>query len=228
MTRRAAPRYERAMQPEFWETRWREGRIGFHQGRPNDDLVAHAGRLDLQGARVLVPLCGKTADLTWLAGHARAVVGVELVTSAVEAFFAERGITPERSSVGALEAFTSGAITIYAGDYFALDATVAGHFDVCFDRAALVALPPALRTRYVEHTRSLLHVGARTLLVTFEHDGPTEEPPFSVPEEAVHAAFAHDEVLALGSRDAFEPAGVLAQRGATRASERVYLIERRA
>lgn len=211
------------MHHDFWATRWREGRIGFHRAAPTPQLVAHAARLSLEGARVLVPLCGKSVDLAWLAARAREVVGVELVPSAVEAFFAEQGLTPRRRAAGTLEAFEVPGLTVLAGDYFALDPATTAPFDVCFDRAAMVALPPAMRARYVAHTRALLAPGARTLLITLEHDGPTDEPPFSIPEAEVRAAFAASEVTVL--HDA-EVSDALPQRGAAHASEHVYLIER--
>lgn len=215
------------MHPDFWHARWREGRIGFHEGRPNEHLLAHADRLELAEARVLVPLCGKTVDLAWLAARAKEVVGVELVTSAVETFFAEQELEAERRSVGELTTFTSSNLTIHAGDFFALTPDSSGTFDVCFDRAALVALPPSLRERYVAHCRALLGPSGRTLLVTFDHDGPTTEPPFSVPPAVVGELYASEEISELASRDVFDPAGPHAARGSTRAREHVFLIERR-
>jgi len=214
------------MHPDFWHARWREGRIGFHEGKPNDHLVEFADHLGLASARVLVPLCGKTADLAWLAARAKEVVGVELVPSAVEAFFAERELVAERRAVGELTAFTAANLTIFAGDFFALAPDVAGKFDVCFDRAALVALPPALRERYIAHCRALHVPDTRTLLVTFDHDGPTTEPPFSVPTDVVRTLFAGEKIAELTSRDVFDAAGPHASRGATRAREHVFLIER--
>ena len=41
----------------------------------------------------------------------------------------------------------------------------------CFDRGALVAIPPEHRGEYVQVTDGLMERGARILLVTVEHDG---------------------------------------------------------
>ncbi len=75
------------MDAEFWKTRWQAGQIGFHEGRPNAFLEAHAARLGI-ARRVLVPLCGKSVDLAYLAGLGHDVVGVELVEEAAAACFA--------------------------------------------------------------------------------------------------------------------------------------------
>ncbi|MBX7192799.1 MAG: hypothetical protein K1X94_12110 [Sandaracinaceae bacterium] len=214
------------MHHEFWHQRWEEGKIGFHEGKPNEHLLAHGPKLSLEDARVLVPLCGKSVDLAWLAAQGAEVVGVELVTSAVEQFFAEQGLVPERTKVGALERFHVPDLTIFAGDFFVLDAaTAGGSFDVCWDRAALVALPTGMRERYVAHQRSLVRSGGTTLLVTFEHDGPTTEPPFSVPSALVRSLYADDAVEALAVEDSPLSPG-LASRGATFVRDHVYRIVR--
>lgn len=216
------------MHPDFWRARWSEGRIGFHEGKPNRHLVEHADHLPLARSRVLVPLCGKAVDLAWLAQQGASVVGVELVSAAAEAFFAEQGLCAERARVGAFERHSTPTLQLYVGDFFDFDADLAGGlFDACWDRAALVALPEAMRTRYVAHLRTLLRPGAVTLLVTFEHDGPTDEPPFSVPDAWVRAVYAEDAVHLRAEHDVTADAVTLTSRGATRVCERVYRIERR-
>lgn len=214
------------MEREFWLARWQEGRIGFHEGRPNEHLVTHGDGLDLAGARVLVPLCGKSVDLAWLAARAEEVVGVELATAAVEAFFEEQGLVPQRTQAGRMTLYEAENVTIWAGDYFEVEPVMVGPLDVCFDRAALVAIRPEDRARYVAQTRSLLAPDARTLLVTFEHDAPATEPPFAVPEDAVRQLFDGDRIEVLDVREAMDPRGPLASRGATYGREKVYRITR--
>ncbi|MBZ0235874.1 MAG: thiopurine S-methyltransferase [Deltaproteobacteria bacterium] len=181
------------MEPSFWIARWAEGRIGFHEGKPNHYLEKHGGRL--AGARrVLVPLCGKAVDLAYLAGQGHAVVGVELVEDAVRQFFAEQGVTPEVERRGAFVAYTAGAITILAGDWFATDAALVGPIDAVYDRAALIAMPPELRPRYAAHQRALA-AAAPVLLVTLEYPQELMDgPPFAVPEDEVRGLYVHARV----------------------------------
>ncbi|MFZ5446345.1 MAG: thiopurine S-methyltransferase [Myxococcota bacterium] len=176
------------MEHDFWHARWSEGRIGFHEGVPNEHLVTHAARL--AGAkRLLVPLCGKAEDLAWLAspeGGAHEVVGVELVERAVQDFFAEHAHTPAVTREGPLTRYQSGAVTVFAGDFFALTPAQLGPVDGFYDRAALIALPAPMRPRYVQHLRALLPKGAPGLLVSVEYpQAQLEGPPFSVPEDEV-------------------------------------------
>ena len=78
------------MQADFWHARWANNQIGFHLDEINPYLMRHLSRLRLQaGERILVPLCGKTLDLAWLAAQGLEVLGVELSEKAVSDFFEE-------------------------------------------------------------------------------------------------------------------------------------------
>ncbi len=212
------------MDPSFWQARWREGRIGFHRPDPNPHLVAHASVLPA-GARVLVPLCGKSVDLGWLAARGHEVVGVELVESAALAFFNEARISPERRVDAPFVRYRGQGVEIVVGDFFDTTAeALGGRFGASFDRAAMIALPESMRERYVAHLQQLLEPKAAILLVTLETDD-TAGPPFSVPEDEVRRRYGAATVTRLADVDALEPGGNLAARGATRARERVYRVE---
>ncbi|HVV86469.1 MAG TPA: thiopurine S-methyltransferase [Kofleriaceae bacterium] len=185
---------------DFWADRWRGGQLGFHEGKPNGFVERHAAHLG-SGRRVLVPLCGKAVDLAYLAGLGHDVVGVELVEEAAAAFFAEHGLAPTVARDGAFTRYQAGAITLLVGDVFATSPGVVGPLDALYDRAALIALPPDLRGRYVAHVRSLFAAGAPGLLVTIEY--PQElmaGPPFSVPEDEVRRHYAGAEVVVAGDQ----------------------------
>lgn len=175
---------------EDWLARWRDGRIGFHEGRPNDLLARHVARL--AGARrVLVPLCGKTEDLVFLAANGHEVVGVELAEQAVGAFFAEHDLAPAIAQRGPFTAYSAGAITLLTGDIFAVTPELLGPVDALYDRAALVALPDRLRPPYVALLRRLLPAGAPGLVITFEYDQRAASgPPFAVLEAELRGLFA--------------------------------------
>jgi thiopurine S-methyltransferase len=188
------------MEPSFWNARWKEGRIGFHEGRPNAYLTRFGNKLGEQ-RHVLVPLCGKTEDLAWLAARGHRVIGIELVEDAARAFFAEHRMTPHEDSLGPFKRFHADAITLLTGDFFKAEPAHVHQVDAFFDRAAIVALPEVTRERYVRHLRTLLPQGALGLTITFEYpEGYIEGPPFSVPEAELRALYrgAHVELLAEG------------------------------
>lgn len=166
---------------ESWLERWEEGRIGWHEAAGNASLRKHWRAGD---KRVLVPLCGKTPDLLWLEEQGNKVVGVELSDIAARAFFDENGIGYETRDAGlTVYEGTDRCISIYCGDFFEFD--VAG-FDACYDRGALIAMPPDLRPTYAAHLDSLLTPDACRLLISIDYDDTIATgPPFSVPADEV-------------------------------------------
>lgn len=219
----------------FWQARWDEGKIGFHEGRANRWL---ARRIDvLEGAppaprTILVPLAGKAVDVAWLASRGHRVVAVELVETAIAAFFAENALTPARSRIGAFERWQAGGVDFLCGDVFDLtradvEALGRGPVDAVYDRAALIALEPAVRERYVATLAALLDPGARTLLVGFQFGLPGG-PPFDLPPDVVRALYApHGEVVTLGEDDITADSPNMTARGATRCLEAAYAITTR-
>jgi thiopurine S-methyltransferase len=183
------------MSHEDWFARWREGRIAFHEGKPNGMLERHLARLGAN-KRVLVPLCGKSEDLAFLAARGHRVLGIELVEDAVRAFFDEHQLAADVTRRDALAIYTSGPITVIAGDVFAVDPNLAGPLDALYDRAALIALDAETRDRYVAHVKSLVEPGSPGLVITLEYDpARMEGPPFSVTEDEVRAKFDYVEFL---------------------------------
>ena len=201
------------MEANFWQGRWSEGRIGFHEGKANAHLVKHLAVLGA-GRRVLVPLCGKAEDLAFLAAQGHQVVGVELVEPAVRAFFEEHGAKPEVAREGPFTRYTAQNITLLAGDFFATTRELLGPVDALYDRAALIALPEPMRGQYVKHLRKLMPPGAPGLVITVEYpQDEMEAPPFSVIEAELRSHYAGlqlelvGQVLAEGPR--MTPIGAL-------------------
>ncbi len=176
------------MEFDFWKGRWHTNQIGFHEGKPNDLLVAHADRFAPR-SRILVPLAGKAADLVWLADHGHEIVGVEFVKSPIDALFA--GIDVREHLLGRHDAFTAGGVTMVLGDMFDMKPDALGTFDAIYDRAALIALEPGTRKRYVATCRALLKPGGVTLLIAFSYDQTKAPgPPFSIDGDKVRDLFA--------------------------------------
>ncbi len=169
------------MDASFWHERWQAGQIGFHEAGGNARLPEFLPALGLEpGARVLVPLCGKSRDMTYLLAQGLRVVGVELSRLAVSQFFDETGLVPEVAQAGPLERFAAPGIEIFAGDFFEMTPGRLGAVDAVYDRAALIALPAEMRARYAEHVRSLAG-GTPQLVICLSYDQSLRDgPPFSV------------------------------------------------
>lgn len=212
------------MNPDYWLERWEKGRIGFHRADENPRLTEHHERALGETIRVLVPLCGKSADLEWLVVQGHEVVGIELSELAAQAFFAERKLAPEVRQRDRFVEYRHGELSILVGDFFDASPELTGYCDGVYDRAALIALPAELRARYAAHLQTLLAPQARLLLVTLHYDAEGG-PPFAVSPEEVEASYATARITLLGREDARADAPGPVERGATFVNENSYLIE---
>ena len=174
------------MEESFWHNRWQNNEIGFHEDKPNDHLVEHLPKFNLNpGSNVFVPLCGKTLDIHWLLSNGFTVTGVELSELAIKQLFESLNITPTIESSDPLKVYTGENIKIYVGDFFQLTETHLTDISFIYDRAALVALPESMRISYAKKLNSLLP-DASQLVVVFEYDQMEfEGPPFSISQEMI-------------------------------------------
>lgn len=222
------------MEPAFWQSRWQAGQIGFHRTEVNPNLVTFASWLDQDqpAKRLYVPLAGKSLDLLFLERRGHQVLACELVPQAVTAFFNEAGRVPEIEEAPPFEVHRAGDITFARGDVFELTAERARSMlkveseyaavDAIMDRAALVALLPADRERYVAVLRSLLAVGGRILLETLEHDAGSG-PPNSVDEAEVAALFGKSfSIEKLHDADITSESANITAKGAHFVREKVF------
>ncbi|MGY2681232.1 thiopurine S-methyltransferase [Pseudomonas tolaasii] len=217
------------MEPKFWQERWARNQIGFHLPEVNPYLQRHWSQLELaQGSKVLVPLCGKSLDLVWLASAGYRVMGVELSEQAVQAFFDEQGLVPRIRQQGAFKVYQTEQIELWCGDFFALDADAVADCTALYDRAALIALPPLMRAQYVEHLNSLLGSRCRGLLITLDYDQAQKAgPPFAVTDDEVRLLFGARWTLdVLEEQDILGESWKFVQDGVTRLEERVYRLTR--
>ncbi|MDZ3990521.1 thiopurine S-methyltransferase [Pseudomonas sp. Teo4] len=214
------------MEAAFWHRKWADNQIGFHQAQVNPYLQRHWPALGLApGGRVLVPLCGKSLDLAWLAGQGHRVLGVELSRLAVEDFFREQGLAAEVSQQGAFEVWQAGEVQVWCGDVFALRAEDVADCVGLYDRAALIALPPAMRERYMAMLSQILPAGGRGLLVTLDYDqSKLDGPPFSVVDSEVRRGFCAWKVDELEAFEAIKESPKFVQAGVPSLLERVYCV----
>ena len=199
--------------------------MSFHLPQVNTYLSRFSARL-LQSApeNIFVPLCGKSLDLPWLANRTNKVVGVELVSQAVEEFYAENKISHSIQSAGKLQLFKNDSIDIFQGDFFDLTQEQTGLFEAIYDRGAIVALAQSERQKYAEHLLSFLAPGGRLLLISLEYkQDQMSGPPFSVPDAEIAMLFSQ-----YGSLELLETCDILDERlrnkGLDGILERVYQL----
>jgi thiopurine S-methyltransferase len=218
------------MEPDFWLERWREARTGFHQDAPTPLMLKHWPAVGAApGSRVFVPLAGKSLDMAWFASQGHRVLGAELSPLAVAQFFESQGVEPSVAEAADGIHHVAGPIQIVQGDVFALDAGEIASCTAVFDRAAIIALPPEMRARYVREVYGRLPAGCRGLLITLEYPQAEKAgPPFAVGEEEVRGLFdgAWDAAV-LERRDILAQQPVFQAEGLTALQTVAYRLEKR-
>lgn len=189
------------MLSEDWIERWKTGRTGWHEPQGNSGLRQYWPELP-RHARVLVPLCGKSPDLKWLAQRDCQVVGVEMSEIAARDFFAEQQCPYQVDKGDVLDRYVAEdrSLEIHVGDYFDF---MSAPFDALYDRGALVALTAEARKDYVQHTNRLLKPDATKLVVTLDYDQSlVDGPPYSV--NSAELLHYWDDLREAGARDDLE------------------------
>lgn len=178
------------MDRDYWLKRWNDKETGFHNNKPHPLLVKYFEKLGIEkNTTVLVPLCGKSLDLIWIASLGHRVIGVEFSQSAVEQFFDELNVQPEISKVDELQRYRSKGIEIFVGDFFNTSSKHFGKIAAVYDRAALVALPKDLRERYTAHLKDVTEAASQLLLCYRYDQELMTGPPFIVSPKEVKAHY---------------------------------------
>ncbi len=142
------------------------------------------------------------------------MVGAELSEKAVLALFEQRGVAPQITPWAGGQCYRHDNLTVFQGDIFSLDADTLGEVDAIYDRAALIALPDAMRERYAAHLMALTH-SAPQLLITLSYDqARMAGPPFSVDQALVETLYGHRyRIEPLSRKDIIANEAMFAERG---------------
>lgn len=215
------------MESEFWHQRWHSNEIGFHKSDVNPYLTSHWQRLGLeQTDRVFVPCCGKSLDMLWLAQQGHTVVGIELSPLAVEAFLNENGLIAEVKSDDGFTVYSVEGLEIYCGDLFKLNTDIIGTIDAVYDRAAMIAMPPEMRSDYCRQLRRLTSDRAPMLLITMEYpQAEMQGPPFSVNKDEVLSVYGNDyQITHCETQDILAQESRFREKGVSRMEEHVFTL----
>ena len=214
------------MKQKFWQDRWNNNQIGFHQPEYNPHLKKHLHQIKAdQSPKILVPLCGKTKDMVFLRDQGFEVIGIEFVQEAVEAFFEENDIEAMKNKQRGLTYYEGGNIRIYCGDFFLLKGQHIEGINAVYDRASLIALSEELREKYIAHLESLMQKSVKVLQITLVY--PQEQmsgPPFSVSVDYIKSGFSKCSVEELDTYDSLRATPRLAEKGLTSLEEVVLLL----
>ncbi|WP_428656821.1 thiopurine S-methyltransferase [Runella sp.] len=167
------------MEAAFWFDSWEKGGFytGFHRHDIHPYVLKYFTPTELRDKTVLVPLCGKSLDMMYLAAFADKVIGVEIVEKAILAFFQENNLSYTQPDANT---YIAGNITVLRKDFMALTPEEVGPVHFVYDRAALVALPTSMREAYLYAIDRLTDIGTQSLVITLEYSPSLPSAPFSI------------------------------------------------
>lgn len=184
---------------EFWKNCWSRPSQPFHLKQTHHFLLQFYQQYFAGKEKVLLPLCGKSQDLLFLAQNNIHAVGVEFNPQAVLSFWQASQLEPETHHIAGKKCYRYNNIDLWQCDFFELSAKDTGAFDVIFDRAALIALPQELRYRYARHLQNFLRQDGVLLLVTVDYESnEMDGPPFYVSQDEIQQLFAEASIKELG------------------------------
>jgi hypothetical protein len=164
-----------------WKELWRNREDVFTLEDVNENLIEfesqllpHASSISAvakeQGYKgsVLVPLCGRSSDLVWLAHRNYFVIGVDAVPDPLRQWAAENGGVEPLAETDAFSSYRSlryPNLQLLHGDIFDLNEQSLGmRFDAIWDRAALTSIQPGDRLAYLTLLRQLMHNDGRLIM----------------------------------------------------------------
>jgi len=164
--------------PEFWDIRFREGRVPWDAGGVPHELAKYLAGAS-GGGRVLIPGCGAAYEVAAFHEAGYEVIAIDFSPAAVAA--AARALGPLQGIVR-------------LGDFFQYDFGSI-RFDIIYERAFLCSLPRGLRPRYYARVSELLTPGG-LLIGFFFYDTSESGPPFGLGQGELEALLKDRFVLA--------------------------------
>ena len=216
------------MHHDQWLDRWKQNRIGFHESTVNPHLRRYLPDFNLNpGDTIFMPLCGKAHDIDWIAQQGFQAIGIELSEIAIESFFSEHNLQYQQFESERFTLRKSGNISLIQGDYFDLQREDLSACKMIYDRASLIAIDEANRSRYCAHMLSIVPQATDQLLITLDYDqAQMKGPPYAVstPEVSRHYASEYS-IDALEQNDVLDERPRWREQGLTSLCQTVYRLD---
>ncbi|WP_138431992.1 thiopurine S-methyltransferase [Fodinibius saliphilus] len=216
------------MELSYWQSRWQKNNTGWHMETVYPQLPKLWPYLSIdKNSEVLVPLCGKSRDIRWLLEEGHTVTGVEISSKAIQKIKENYPHTFSKERSHGFIVHSSDQLTLWEGDFLTLPPDQVPAPAAIYDKAAIVALPPAMREKYAQKIMALCDPQTQILLQTFEYEqDEMTGPPFSVPESEIHKRFgSHFSLHLLHEQSKFDQLKKFQQRGLSSGlMEKVFLL----
>ena len=181
------------MELSYWQSRWQKGNIGWHMDTVYPLLPQICNHLGINSdARVLVPLCGKSLDLLWLADHCDTVTGVDISQKALQHLMQQHHESFVKDTSHGFSIYRSDSLVLWEGDFTKLPPEQIPTQHLIYDKASIIALPAEKREHHAEKVIELSDPNTQIVIQTFEYNqSEMTGPPFSVDTQELKRLFGH-------------------------------------
>lgn len=167
---------------KHWESRWTEGRTGWDVGKPHPytsrllDKLYQTDPKSLAGL-CYIPGCGRAHDAVALLNFQfEKVVCVDLIPQAID----------EAKRIYGANSKLQFQVADAIDDSFEFENRVS----LVFDRAMLCAIPPIMRSKYLESMMRLLRPGGKFVSIAFtKTTEPDMGPPYQIEKNDLRSLF---------------------------------------
>ena len=217
------------MEISYWQSRWKKGHTGWHMDTVYPPLPNLWKQLGFNSeVRVLVPLCGKSLDLHWLADHSIKVIGVDIFQKALHSVMQKHPESFSQETIRNFTVYRSNSLELWEGDFMKLPAKEIPPIDLIYDKASIIALPPKKRSKHGQKLMDLCHSSTNILLQTFEYiQEEMNGPPFSVDQKELQNLFGNTFTMQLlHEQSKLEELKAFQQRGlSSYLSEKIFYLK---
>lgn len=156
---------------DFWESRYRQGTIGWDLGKAAPPFVTllNSSNAPLPGKTVILG-CGRGHDALLFASQGFEVTGVDFAPSAI-------------ATAQSLAREANLEVSFLQRNIFDLGIEFPNHFDYVIEHTCFCAIAPVKRQQYLDLVSSLLKPKGSLIGVFFTHNRPSGPPFGSNPQE---------------------------------------------
>lgn len=152
---------KRKLNKEYWEKRYQEQQTGWDVSHITTPLQHYIDQITDKSIQILIPGAGNSYELDYLT--AKGFCNVTVVDFAEAPLLAIKKRNPNIKNEQILQS-----------DFFDLK----GKYDLILEQTFFCALPPTLREKYVEQTKSLLKQKGKLVGLLFQFPLTEAGPPF--------------------------------------------------
>lgn len=213
-----------------WLNTWKTNPTRFDKPAVNASLITAIKTINnIKNKTILLPLCGASKDLFWLAQQGAAVTGVEISPIAIKKFFTEHNLTYTEDYNKPNPTYESTDpdinITLVEADFLQKQPAWIHTFDLIFDNTAFITIKKRKRTRYTKLLTTYLNPTGTLIMNTHTFNLTKTGLIHSIDQNTLEKYFAKTFQTQLLCKCDVEARAELKKHGITSILEQTFILK---